>query len=234
MEDRNRKTKQGAPRFCAVAFDMDGVLLSTDRLHFRAWQEFTRRHGIPFSEADNARLLGLSRLDSMDIVLSKAPRAYSPQEKAALCDEKNALYRALIDTMTPDFVAPEVRACLRTLRAAGWKLVLASSSKNAPLIMERTDLRRAFDATVDGNDIARGKPDPEVYAKAAEALGEPPGACVAVDDAPAGIASAAAAGMTAVAMGEAAKRRDAPYAISGLAELPALLRRLNGEREAAQ
>ena len=230
----NTMMKNRAPRLCAVAFDMDGVLLSTDKLHFKAWQVVTRRWGIPFTEADNTRLLGLSREDCVNIVLSKSPRAFSAKERAAISDEKNALFRTHIDAMTPDFVAPEVFACLRTLRAAGWKLALASSSRNAPLILDRTGLRAYFDATVDGNDITRGKPDPEVFVKAAEALGVPPAACAAVDDAPAGIASATAAGMTAIAVGEAAKRHAAPYSISGLAELPALLDRLNGERDAAQ
>ena len=215
----------------AVAFDMDGVLLSTDKLHFRAWQEFTRRHGIPFTKFDNDKLLGLSRADSMDIVLSRSSRSFSPNEKTALCDEKNALYRALIEKMTPDFVAPEVTVCLHTLRLKGWKLALASSSKNAPLILDRTGLQVFFDVTVDGNDITHGKPDPEVYAKAAKALNVPPDVCAAVDDAPAGIASAVAAGMTAIAVGPAAERHAAQYCLSGLAALPALLEKLNAARD---
>ena len=81
MENGNMINKKEGVRLRAVAFDMDGVLLSTDKLHFKAWQEFTHRHGIPFTEADNARLLGLSRMDSMNIVLSRAQRAYSTGEK---------------------------------------------------------------------------------------------------------------------------------------------------------
>ena len=185
MENGNMINKKEGVRLRAVAFDMDGVLLSTDKLHFKAWQEFTHRHGIPFTEADNARLLGLSRMDSMNIVLLRAQRAYTMEEKVALCEEKNELYRSLIATLTPDFVAPEVCRCLRMLRDDGWKLALASSSKNAPLILERTELRRYFDAKVDGNDITHGKPHPEVFVKAAEALGIPPEYCAAVDDAPA-------------------------------------------------
>ena len=234
MENGNMINKKEGVRLRAVAFDMDGVLLSTDKLHFKAWQEFTHRHGIPFTEADNARLLGLSRMDSMNIVLLRAQRAYTMEEKVALCEEKNELYRSLIATLTPDFVAPEVCRCLRMLRDDGWKLALASSSKNAPLILERTELRRYFDAKVDGNDITHGKPHPEVFVKAAEALGIPPEYCAAVDDAPAGIASALAAGMVPVATGEAALRHAAPYSISSLAELPILLSGLNAASDSAQ
>ena len=234
MENGSMLYRKESVRLRAVAFDMDGVLLSTDKLHFKAWQEFAHRHGIPFTEADNTRLLGLSRMDSMNIVLSRAQRAYSMEEKIALCEEKNELYRSLIATLTPDFVAPEVSMCLRMLRDDGWKLALASSSKNAPLILERTELRRYFDATVDGNDITHGKPHPEVFVKAAEALSVAPEYCAAVDDAPAGIASALAAGMVPVAMGEAAMRHAAPYCISSLAELPILLSGLNAASDSAQ
>ena len=91
----NTMVNNGVPRLCAVAFDMDGVLLSTDKLHFKAWQVVTRRWGIPFTEADNTRLLGLSREDCVNIVLSKSPRAFSAKERAAISDEKNALLKGL-------------------------------------------------------------------------------------------------------------------------------------------
>lgn len=211
------------PHYSGIIFDLDGVLVHTDQYHYLAWKRLADRLGIPFDEEINRRLLGISRMDSLEIILKQGPRQYTMAEKEALAAEKNETYRAFLQGMTPADVAPEVRHALLTLHAAGWKLAVGSSSRNAALILKKTALTELFDAIVDGNAITRAKPDPEVFLRAAAALGLPPESCLVIEDAEAGLRAAIAGGMMPIAIGAAAESPLAKRRIRSLAELQTLL-----------
>ena len=188
----------------AFIFDLDGVLCFTDKYHFRAWKALADRLGIPFDENVNDRLRGVSRMASLEIILSLSSASYSEEEKAAFAEEKNELYRTFLKGMTPSDITQEVRSTLDELRRRGYRLAIGSSSKNTPLILERTDMAKYFDAVSAGNDIRHSKPDPEVFLKAAEFLGLRPEECYVVEDAEAGIDAGSAGGFTTVGIGPAA------------------------------
>lgn len=184
----------------AVIFDLDGVICFTDEYHYRAWKALADRLGVYFDRRINDRLRGVSRMASLEIVLERADRAFTDEEKQALATEKNDAYRALLHRMTPGDLSDEVRDTLRALRRRGYRLAIGSSSKNTKFILERLGLGGFFDAVADGTDIVRSKPDPEVFLVAARKLGLPPAACAVVEDAKAGIEAAKAGGMTALAL----------------------------------
>ena len=197
----------------AFIFDMDGVLVHTDRFHYLAWKEIADARGIDFDERINDRLRGLSREASLEIVLERYEGApLSDADKAALCAEKNDICRRYLAAMTPADVPEGVRETLAELRARGYRLAVGSSSKNTKLVLERTNLLNEFDAISDGTNITRAKPDPEVFLKAAEFLGIAPVDCAVVEDAEAGIDAAKAGGFTAIGIGPAAsyKKTDQP------------------------
>lgn len=188
----------------AFIFDLDGVIVFTDRFHYQAWKKIADQMGIYFDEEINNRLRGVSRMDSLDIILERYEgEPLSQERKEALADEKNTFYRSLLENMTPADVAQEVRNTLDELRHRGYKLSLGSSSKNAKFILERVGLLDAFDAISDGTNISKSKPDPEVFLKGAEFLGVEPAECVVVEDALAGIDAAKAGNMMAAGIGEA-------------------------------
>lgn len=175
-----------------IIFDLDGVLLSTDKFHFLAWKKLADRMGINFTEKDNERLRGVSRMESLEIVLSlsEKPLNLSEDEKIALATEKNNDYRLYLNQLTPDDIAPEVRETLKALREKGYKLAIGSSSKNTKFILQKTELINCFDAIADGNDIVNSKPDPEVFLKAASFIGLEPESCAVIEDAEAGLTAA--------------------------------------------
>lgn len=209
----------------AVIFDLDGVLVHTDRFHYQAWKQLADRFGIPFDETVNHRLRGVSRAESLAIVLESSPRAFSSAEQEAMAEQKNTDYRAFLEQMTPQAVTEETRCTLRALRAQGFLLAIGSSSKNAPLILEKTGLKSFFTAVADGNDLVHSKPNPEVFLKAAERLGVAPQDCAVVEDAVAGVQAAHAAGMPAVAFGDAAARGAGDENLTQFADLQTVLRR---------
>lgn len=202
-----------------VIFDLDGVLVSTDELHYAAWKRLADREGITFDRAINDRLRGVSRMASLEIILERAGRTYSEDEKQEMAAYKNGLYVTLLDRLTPADVLPGVLGTLDGLRARGVKLAVGSSSKNAKKILEKTGLIDGFDAVADGTDITRSKPDPEVFLSAAEKLGLPSEACAVVEDAEAGIEAAKAGGMTALAVGDARKSPLADKKLDDIREL---------------
>lgn len=196
--------KMNTKNIKGLIFDLDGVLLSTDHFHYLAWKKLADRLGIVFTEKDNERLRGVSRMESLEIVLSLEPSVkLSEDEKMAVATEKNEQYREYLKTMTPDDVSAEVRQTLAELRRKGYLLAVGSSSKNTRFILERTQLTNCFDAIADGNDITRSKPDPEVFLKAAELIGLDPSVCAVIEDAEAGLEAANAAKMLAIAYASA-------------------------------
>ena len=179
-------------KYQGIIFDLDGVLCSTDEYHYQAWKTLADQLNIPFDRERNNLLRGVSRMESLSIILEKSERTYSEQEKQAFAEQKNALYRTLLRQMSPADVSDEVRETLRFLRESGLKLAVGSSSKNTPFILERIGLGDFFDAVADGNCITYSKPNPEVFLKAAEMIGLPPERCLVVEDAHAGVEAAVA------------------------------------------
>ena len=179
----------------AVLFDLDGVIVSTDRCHYRAWKRMADEEGIYFDEKINDRLRGVSRMASLEIVLERASRSYTEEEKVALAARKNDYYRDLIRELTPSDILPGAMENLNELKENGILVAVGSSSKNTPLILRRIGLDAFFDAVSDGNNISRSKPDPEVFLKAAQMLGTDPADCLVVEDADAGIEAGRRGGM---------------------------------------
>ncbi len=206
-------------KFKGVIFDLDGVICFTDELHYRAWKALADRLNIYFDREINNRLRGVSRMDSLDIILERANKEYTPVEKDAFAAEKNALYADSLRTMSEKDVSEDVRKTLKTLKERGVKIAVGSSSKNAPTILERIGLYEEFDAISDGNNITRSKPDPEVFLKAAEFLNLNPEECLVVEDALAGIDAGRAGGFATAGIGEAASYEKSDYKLSKLSDL---------------
>ena len=206
-------------RYEGVIFDLDGVICFTDKYHYQAWKAVADEIGVYFDETINNRLRGVSRMDSLEIILERAERAYTPEEKEALAEKKNDLYRRLLGNMSPADLSGEVKRTMDALRAAGIRLAIGSSSKNTKFILERIGLSGYFDAISDGTNIQRSKPDPQVFQMAAEFLGLEPGCCLVVEDAEAGIRAARAGGFDSAGLGEAAACGLATYTMQSFGDL---------------
>lgn len=194
--------------FRGAVFDLDGVLVDTALYHYLAWKDLAAELRIPFSPSDNERLKGVSRMESLSIILSlavpgsPADRQYSEEEKEILADRKNRIYVEKIAAAENLCPLPGVLETLRRIREIGVRTAIGSSSRNAPLIMERLGIGNCFDAIVDGRHISRTKPHPEVFLAAAGKLSLEPGDCVVFEDSAAGIAAAKSAGMYSVGIGK--------------------------------
>ena len=188
-------------RFKAVIFDLDGVITDTAHYHYLAWKRLADSVGAPFDEAFNEELKGVDRMGSLELILARAPRTYTLEEKRALADAKNRHYVELIATMSAADLLPGALRALEDVRAAGLKIGLASVSRNAFTVLDRLGIRDRFDDVVDAATVARGKPDPEIFLTAAAHLGVDPADCLGVEDAAAGVASIKDAGMFAVGVG---------------------------------
>lgn len=214
-----------------IIFDLDGVLCSTDEYHYRAWKELADSIGVPFDRAVNKRLLGISRMDSLNIVLEKSGRTWTQEEKQQLAAQKNARYRALLQNLTPKALDPEVKQTLDALRAKGFLLAVASSSRNAPFILERLGLGSFFDAVCDGSRIMHAKPDPEVFLTAASMLHLSPEDCLVVEDAVAGAQAGHAGGFLVACVGDAAEKGAGDYNLARLSGLLSVCDALKKEEE---
>lgn len=202
-----------------IIFDLDGVICFTDEYHYQAWKALADREGIYFDRQINDRLRGVSRMDSLEIILERSPREYTAAEKEEMARTKNDIYRSLLERMTSADLALETKQTLMTLRERGYQLAIGSSSRNAPLILERIGLGDFFDAVSDGNNITHSKPDPEVFLKAAQMIGLQPSECLVVEDAQAGIQAASAGGFSSVALGDAVSSPLATFRLNHFSEL---------------
>lgn len=193
-------------RITAIVFDLDGVICSTDEYHYRAWKQLADELHVPFDHAVNNRLRGVSRMESLEIILEQyhGP-ALSEEQKNKLAEHKNVIYRESLKAMTPTDLSVEVKSTLDILRSKGYLLGIGSSSKNTPFILERIGLDHYFDAVVDGNQISHSKPNPEVFLKAAKALGKTPEQCLVVEDAVSGAAAGHAGGFYVTCVGDASR-----------------------------
>lgn len=207
----------------ALIFDLDGVLVFTDKFHYKAWKKIADKKGIYFDEEINDRLRGVSRMESLDIILERYEGTLSQEEKDALANEKNEYYKDYLKELTPADVSEDVRMTLKELKLKGYLLAIGSSSKNAKYILEKVELINEFDAISDGTNIVNTKPDPEVFLKAGEYLDVPATDCGVVEDAWAGIDAALAAGMISFGIGSAADYEKAHYKIENLSDILKIL-----------
>ena len=150
-------------KYKGIIFDLDGVICHTDRFHYAAWKALADRLNTPFDEEINQRLRGVSRMESLDIVLEQCPRSFTQEEKEELAEEKNSNYRKFLTGMTPSDMTEDTKETLVKLRVEGIKLAVGSSSKNAQYILERMGAEGFFDGVCDGTQIAHSKPHPEVF-----------------------------------------------------------------------
>lgn len=208
----------------AVVFDLDGVLVSTDEMHFKAWSRLAKEIGITtFTKEDNMRQRGVSRMASLEIVLEKGDKKYSEEEKTELADRKNSYYCEMLKELTPADVLDGALEFLKFLKKSNIKTAVGSASKNAPVILERTGLLEYLDAVSCGLDVTKSKPDPEVFLVAAQKLGTEPEKCLVVEDAHAGIEAAKNGKMYALAVGAAYGDELADFSMKSLAALDCLI-----------
>lgn len=200
-----------------VIFDLDGVLVSTDELHYQAWKKLAEELGISnFTKEDNEKQRGVSRMESLEIVLAKGTAVYSEEEKNELAERKNDYYKALLQDLTEDAVLPGVFDTLNYLKESGILIAVGSVSKNTPVILEKTGLASYIDKVSCGLDITKSKPDPEVFLVAASKLELANEECLVVEDSAAGIVAAKAAGMKSLGVGPFYKELGATYQKTGL------------------
>lgn len=185
----------------ACIFDLDGVIVDTAHYHYLAWKRLAQELGCDLSKEENERLKGVSRMQSLEIVLELAGVKLPEEQKELLAEKKNAWFNEYVTRMTPEEIFPGVKELIADLRTQGLRVGLASSSKNARIVLERLNLSAVFDVVVDGNMIRRTKPDPEIFLAAAAALGVDPASCVVVEDAAAGVEAAKAANMKCIGVG---------------------------------
>lgn len=182
----------------AIIFDLDGVICTTDKYHYLAWKALADSLGLPFDEKVNGLLRGVSRMESLEIVLGEHSADYSQKQKTALATRKNEIYKSYLSAMTPGDLSKEVRSTLYTLRQRGYLLAIGSSSKNTRQILRQLGLGEFFDAVADGTMITRSKPDPEVFLLAASMLGVRPENAVVIEDAESGVRAAKAGRFRAI------------------------------------
>ncbi|MGJ1226190.1 beta-phosphoglucomutase [Sphingobacterium siyangense] len=203
----------------AVIFDLDGVLVDTAIYHFQAWHRLAEDLGYSFSIVDNEQLKGVSRIESLELILKWAGVEKSEAEKADLLVLKNQWYLELIEQLSPDHLLSGSLELLKKLQEKGIKIGLGSASKNAMGILEKTGIIPYFDALIDGNVVQLSKPNPEVFLKGAEVLEIAPAHCLVLEDAQAGIDAARAAGMQVIGIGLEEHLRGADLVVADLGTL---------------
>lgn len=203
----------------AIIFDLDGVICSTDRYHYLAWKELADSLGIPFDEQVNRQLRGVSRMESLEIILGDHGGEYTTQKKMVLAEKKNEIYKRFLSAMTPGDLPEDVSLTLQTLRQRGYRLAIGSSSKNTRQILKQLGLGDFFDAVADGTQITRSKPDPEVFLLAASLLGVSPENAMVIEDAESGIRAAKAGGFRAIGIRTEGNDPDSAITIKNLRNL---------------
>jgi beta-phosphoglucomutase len=203
----------------ACIFDLDGVIVDTAKYHFLAWKRLADELGINFTETDNERLKGVSRMASLEIILELGNKHLPIQEKEELASLKNRWYVEYINKMTPEEILPGALDFIHELKKKDIKTALGSASRNTPMILERVGIKELFEAVADGNVVHKAKPDPEVFLTAAKMIGTEPSRCVVFEDAVAGVEAALKAGMTCVGIGRREVLSKAHMVANGLNEM---------------
>jgi beta-phosphoglucomutase len=203
----------------ACIFDLDGVIVDTARYHFMAWKKLTDQLGINFTEEDNERLKGVSRMASLEIILEIGNLKTDERTKLEYATLKNSWYVEYISKMTPAEILPGSVNFIKEVRNANIRTAIGSASKNTPMILERVGIRDLFDAVADGNNVSKAKPDPEVFLKAAEMVDVKPEKCVVFEDAVAGVQAGLNAGMICIGIGSPDILTRAHFVVPGLYEM---------------
>ena len=205
----------------AGLFDLDGVIVDTAKFHYLAWRELANGLGFDISEAQNEQLKGISRMESLDVILKLGGATLPPEEKLRLATIKNDRYVEMIKQIDASEILRGAKEYLLELRGRGIKIALGSASKNATIILQNLGIIDLFDAIIDGNKVSKSKPDPEVFLLGAKELGIAPAACVVYEDAVAGVEAAKSGGMYAVGIGHAENLPGADVVVPGLYALHA-------------
>jgi len=186
----------------AVIFDLDGVIIDTAKMHFLAWKTIADSEGIYFDEKTNEFLKGVSRMESLNIILGKKRKEYSPGRLEYLAKKKNQIYRVMLRDINPTDVLPGIKDLIKNLNNERIKIGLCSASKNTDYIIQKIEMESCFAAIVTGNDSIKYKPDPEGFLLVAKKLDVNPKNCIVIEDALAGIEAAVAAGMKCIGIGD--------------------------------
>jgi beta-phosphoglucomutase len=203
----------------ACIFDLDGVIVDTAKYHYLAWKRLSEQLKIRFTEEDNERLKGVSRMASLEIILELGNMKLDEAAKQEYARLKNEWYVEYISRMTPDEILPGSLEFIEELRKAGIRVGLGSASRNTPMILERVGMTKLFDAVADGNVVHKAKPDPEVFITAARMLYTDPKNCIVFEDAVAGVEAALSAGMKCVGIGSETVLGKAHFVIPGLSAM---------------
>ncbi|NAS31356.1 beta-phosphoglucomutase [Flavobacteriaceae bacterium R38] len=202
-------------------FDLDGVIVDTARFHFLAWKKTAYELGHELTQAQNEKLKGVSRVDSLKKILEWAGIEISEERFNTFLEEKNKDYLEYVNKMTSDDILPGVFDFISKIRKQKYPVALGSASKNAPRILEKVGLMQMFDTIVDGNSVTKAKPDPEVFLVGAENLGVDPENCIVFEDSEAGIEAANKAGMTSIGLGDKEILGHADYVFNSFKEIDA-------------
>ncbi len=203
----------------ALIFDLDGVIADTAGNHFESWQQLAREEGLAFDWQLNERLRSLSRQASLEVILAENGRTIDEAQMADLLARKNYAYLRLIEQMDASALLPGVAALIVEARAAGKKLAVASASRNAVAVLQRTGVYDAFHAVVDSTSGLPSKPAPDLLLRAAQELGVAPGRCAVLEDAAVGIDAALAAGMWTVGLGPQGRTGRAHVRLDSLRDI---------------
>ena len=206
-------------KYDAIIFDLDGVICSTDEYHYQAWKKVADSLKIPFDHSINNRLRGVSRMESLDIILENYDGELSLPEKNELAEQKNEIYKSYLEELSEKDLLSGVEETLEELRKNHFLLAIGSSSKNTPFILKQLGLSDFFDAISDGNHITHSKPHPEVFLKAAVMLCVEPERCLVVEDAVSGVMAGHAAGMEVACVGDASDAEAGDYNLKHISEL---------------
>ena len=185
-------------------FDLDGVIVDTAHYHYLAWKRLAHELGYDLTELENEKLKGVSRIQSLNIILDLAGISLNQEHKELLAKKKNIWFNDYIERMTPDEIFPGVEELMKSLKTRGIRIGVASSSKNAQTVLKQLRIEKEFDTVIDGSMIRKTKPDPEIFLLAAERMGVDPRFCVVIEDAEAGVEAARAAGMKCIGIGSPA------------------------------
>ena len=200
-------------------FDLDGVIVETAIFHYQAWRKMANDLGFDISEEFNEGLKGISRMDSLSLILEHGNIVLTESEKMDWATKKNEHYLTLVSKMTANDILPGVKEFFTQIKQTDIKIALGSVSKNAKMILEGVGLITEFDAIIDGTKITKGKPDPEVFLKGAVELGLSPEECLVFEDAVAGVEAGKNAGMKVVGIGKTEILRKADIVLSGFEKI---------------
>ena len=203
----------------AVLFDLDGVVTDTAPLHYKAWKTMAEEEGLQFDENMNKKLLGISREASLEVILKENGADWTSDKKAFWCNKKNEIYKKSLESLSEKDILPGIKKLLEDLKAHGVKAALASSSKNAPAILERLGISQYFCAIADAAKVQKAKPQPDLFLEAAEKSGVWYTDCIGVEDAESGVRAIKKAGMKAVGIESTVKLPDADLRLGTTAEL---------------